>query len=49
MDGILDMEDPSSGAAEDPSHGLTDGGPLALGLPSQGNGVEWAVCIEGGT
>ena len=44
------MEDPSSGATEDPSLGLTDGGLLGWGLPSQGSlvDVERAVIIEGG-
>ena len=46
------MEDPSLGAAVDPSLGLTDGGLLVWGLSSQGSldviVVERAVFIDGG-
>ena len=46
------MEDPSLGAAVDPSLGLTDGGLLMRGLSSQGslvvNVVERTFFIEGG-
>ena len=52
-DGPSYMEDPSVGAAVDPSLGLTDGGLLVRGLSSQGsldvvNVVERAVFIDGG-
>ena len=48
--GPSDEGDPSLGVAEDPSLGLTDGGLLGRGLPSQGSlvDVERAVIIEGG-
>ena len=46
------MEDPSLGAAVDPSLGLTDGGLLVRGLSSQGSldviVVERAVFTDGG-
>ena len=50
--GPSDREDPSLGAAVDPSLGLTDGGLLVRGLSSQGSldviVVERAVFIDGG-
>ena len=46
----VDCNPPGSSDEEDPSLGVTDGGMLGRGLPSQGSlvDVERAVIIEGG-